>query len=461
MIRFWAICRNTFTQTVRQPIFGVLIAVTFLSLVMTLPLSGFTVAADYELADQLQLQNLGLGTLLIAGMLVAAFSASSVLSREIDDHTALTVISKPVYRSTFVLAKFVGVAAAVALAFYLCSLVFLATVRHHVTPAVRNPTDWPVIVIGISALLTALLAALAGNYFFAWPFVSSAVYAAAILFTAAGGVIGFVGKGWTIIPFGEGIHGQLLVGIYLQYLAVLILVATAVTASTRLGTIGSLLVCCAVLLVGWAHPLLFQPWRPQSGLSSVLSWLVPNLRYLDPRDPLTLQRPFSAGYVGLVSLYAACWTGAILALGAAAFQRRELYGASVGYLPGGVNLLAWAGRIGAAACLIVGAIRFTRSEYHTTGGLVCAGGLMLIGVGGWVLWSSFARGARWSWYVAAGVSGAAAGTGGAALLLPSFAGRLSRYGASRGLVLGVTAVAGLVLLLLLFPKTRHHFRSAA
>src|SRR3972149_4451287 len=117
MLRFWSICRNSFVQTIRQPIFSVLILVTCAVLVVDLPLSGWTMgigATSYEKTDQILMENLGLSTLLVSGLLVAAFSAASVLTREIEDNTALTVISKPVPRPVFVLGRFAGVTAAVA-----------------------------------------------------------------------------------------------------------------------------------------------------------------------------------------------------------------------------------------------------------------------------------------------------------------------------------------------------------
>ncbi|NLW85431.1 MAG: ABC transporter permease subunit, partial [Planctomycetes bacterium] len=158
-----AIARNTFLQTIRQPIYGILILVTFTILVLAVPLAGWTMGesgGDYHDTDQKMLENLGLSTLLVGGLFIAAFSASSVLAREIEDHTALTVISKPISRPVFVLGKFSGVAAAVALAYYLCSLVFLMTIRHRVMPAASDPYDIPVIVLGVSAFVLAIVVAL-------------------------------------------------------------------------------------------------------------------------------------------------------------------------------------------------------------------------------------------------------------------------------------------------------------
>ena len=73
MVKFVAICRNTFVQTIRQPIFGVLILITFAVLVLTLPLAGWTMdpGGQFQRTDQKMLEVLGLSTLLVAGLLVA------------------------------------------------------------------------------------------------------------------------------------------------------------------------------------------------------------------------------------------------------------------------------------------------------------------------------------------------------------------------------------------------------
>ncbi len=85
MIKFWSIARNTFVQTIRQPIFGIMVFLTFIMLVLNVPLSGWTMGSDYEASDQRMLENVGLSTLLLMGMITAVFCASSSISKEIED----------------------------------------------------------------------------------------------------------------------------------------------------------------------------------------------------------------------------------------------------------------------------------------------------------------------------------------------------------------------------------------
>ena len=150
--KLYAVARTTFTETVRQPIYAVIIGLTWLMLVMNVALSAFSLDDDNKL-----LQDLGLSTLLISGLMLSAFCASGVISGEIEDKTVLTVISKPVSRVIFLLGKFIGLNTALFMAYYLCSVVFLLTVRHKVMQTVRDEFDVPVIVFGVTAFALAMV----------------------------------------------------------------------------------------------------------------------------------------------------------------------------------------------------------------------------------------------------------------------------------------------------------------
>ena len=141
--RFWGIVTNSFTETIRQPIYGVLLLVTAGLLVLNVGISGYTLDDDNKF-----LKDLGLSTLLMSGLFLAAFSSAGILSREIENKTVLTVISKPVSRPLFLFSKVAGLAAALAVAFYLLGIVFLLTMRHKVMERSSQDFDLPVIIFG-------------------------------------------------------------------------------------------------------------------------------------------------------------------------------------------------------------------------------------------------------------------------------------------------------------------------
>ncbi|MCL2700535.1 MAG: hypothetical protein FWE88_02445 [Phycisphaerae bacterium] len=468
MIRFLSITHNTFIQTIRQPIYVVVILVVFAVLALTLPLAGWTVSTDYHATDQLFLEVLGLANLGAAGLLLAAFSASSVLAREIEERTALTVIAKPVARSTFVLGKFAGVAGAVAIGFYLCSIVFLLTIRHKVMSAASDSFDWPVIVMGVSALLLTTAVAIAGNLVFGWHMTSTAVWSGLAFFTAAFMVVLFVGKGWVAVvpgydvvpnpfrPESPVITGKLVTAVGLIFLAVMVLTAVAVAASTRMGMLMTLLTCGAVFVLGGMHPK-FQVLAQSVPAVHALTFALPNLTYFFAVDAMAdpkVSIPLSV--VGWYVLYAAVYIAGVLAAGIALFQTRELSNQEGGSsLSGAMGVLAWAGRVEAAVLVVAGvcvlSTLFRAGLSAATTGLP----LLLAGVGLWLLWGFFARGRRWGFglvglrfvaQLAYGVLGLYLIT-----LRPDLGANTTGY-----LFVGAV-LAGVALLILALPHTRQHF----
>ena len=454
MMKFWAIVRNTFLQAIRQPIYSILILIAIAVLVIPLFLGGWTMGSDYHKTDQELLENLGLGTLLVIGLLIAAFTASSVLSREIEDKTALTVIAKPVSRALFVLGKFGGVLLAVAVAYYICSLVFLLVVRHGVRPAVTDPYDFPVIFLGVSALLLTILTALAGNYFFGWTFTSAGVWTALALFSIAMATISVVGKGWLIIPFGHGIRPQLLVGILMLFLAVVIFCAVAITVSTRMGQAMTLLICYAVFFIGQMHAFLFGHVGKDLWLVRAIGWIVPDLSMFDPLDALTHHIAISPGLIGMTALYCVLYTAAMLGIGIALFHGRELESqSSSSTMPGLVGLLAWTGKLAAIFLVVVAVASLPATTAWGNVKLIAA----LIGGGvAWTVFECFGRGKRWAyWTVLVGGLLALAG-GGSALAIDAW----RQADGRRTWPVAAMVVAGVVAVILLLPKSRHHFFSS-
>lgn len=457
MTKFWAICKNTFLQTIRQPMYALLIFLTMLVLVMGLMLSNWTMNPDgeYQKSDQVMMCSMGLTTLLISGMLIAAFSASSVVSREIEDRTALTVISKPVSRAAFVLGKFAGVTGAVVIAFYICSLAFLMTVRHGVKSAAYMPFDYPVIILGCSALLLTVLVPAVGNFMFGWSFLSSSVWAGITIFTVAMGVIGFIGKGWEIVPFGKEIPPQLLVALLLIFLAVLVLVAVAVTASTRLGQIMTLLVCFGAMVVGTIHEALFG--KNADAISHALGYVMPKLTYY---FNLTPEKDIPVSYIGLATLHCLLYTAGVLGLGVSLFQKRALEAdAGSTSTPGAVGLLAWAGRIAALLAGLAGARLLLAPDNQNAMGVIVSAGVVTAAAAAWLLWGYFGRGIRWSYWVVLVLSAAWLLVSVLPLTLP--AARQLQANQTPQMLFLETILALAVLVILSFPKTRRHFTSAS
>ena len=395
-----------------------------------------------------------------SGLLISALTASAALSREIEDRTVLTVISKPVSRVVFIVGKFAGVAGAVAVAYYINSLAFLMIVRHGVIALASQPLDIPVLIIGLTALGASFVIATAGNLLFGWAFFSAFIFAGLVLFSAAMGLIGFIGKQWQVVPFGSGISPQLIVAMILAFLAVLIFTSVAIAASTRLGQVMTLLVCVAVLCVGYLHPFLFAR-REQIPALVAVGWLVPNLRFFDVQESLAQGRGIPSSYVLLAGGYSMLYVAAVLSIGSAVFCRRSLEPQSTsGTLPSAVNVIAWLGRAFALAGGITALALASVPGWHTVTALIILAGLLAVSVFCWIVWGAFARGARWAYWIVLVTAGGGMILGLAAVLVPRNIGALDRGGVRTLGAAMACALAALGLLLLLLPGTRRIFRVA-
>lgn len=454
MLKLWTITTNTFTETIRQPIYLILLLATFGVLVVDVPLAGWTMDTELHEGDNRMLVDLGLSTLMMSGLFIAAFSASGVLAREIEDKTVLTVVSKPVPRPTILAGKFLGVAAAATLAYYLSSLVFLMTVRHGTMPSAADKFDMVVIGFGVGALLLTLLTAVFCNYFFNWQFTSSAIAMAVILFTAAMGVIAFLGKTWTIIPFGQGIAPQLLLVVYLIWLAVMVMTALAITASSRLGQMPTLAVCVGLFLFLLLTDRLFGAYTQENLFARIAYWAIPNLAYFFTLDALTQQASITASHVGLVTLYGLCCVATILLIGMAIFQTREMENQSGSTTaPSMVNGLAWLMRLIALVTVLVGlaALGGHLSKSTVLASVACIVG----GAAGWLLAGYLGAGARWAFFLLLFVVTVQLISSVVFVLVPR-ASFLNVDQRAANLMISA-ALAGYVLLMSLRRATRDHF----
>jgi len=311
--------RNAFIESIRQPIFVVLIIVGTIALVLNPMLAAYTLEDDNKL-----MIDMGISTLFMVGLFLAAFTASGVLSREIDNKTVLTVISKPVSRPLFVMGKFMGVSAALAVAFWCLSLVLLFTVRHRVTQTAATDFDVPVITFGLLALALTLTVSTVGNYLYDWVFTSSFTFCFLLFETAAWLVVLNIGREWQYQAITTDLDGQLFYGLLMIFQALLIIAAVAIAASTRLGQVMTLVICFLVFALGLVNDFFLGRMAMRQPWIEVFYRSVPNFQVLWPADALTQGAEFTHTYILWISGYSTLIVAAILSLAVALFQTREV-----------------------------------------------------------------------------------------------------------------------------------------
>jgi ABC-type transport system involved in multi-copper enzyme maturation permease subunit len=120
----YQIAKNTFRESLREPIY-LLLLLTALGLIGIFPV--FTM---FVFREQIKLVvDSAMATTMVIGWLMAVLCASHAISREIENGTALLLLSKPVKRPAFIVAKILGILAALSVFWLLCALAALISVR--------------------------------------------------------------------------------------------------------------------------------------------------------------------------------------------------------------------------------------------------------------------------------------------------------------------------------------------
>jgi hypothetical protein len=331
--------------------------------------------------DQRMFIDLGLATVFLCGALLAAFIATNVLGREIENRTALTVISKPVNRPIFVLGKYLGVAGALLVAMAYMSFVFLLAEQHTVLQTVRDPIHAPVVIFSTFAALIGVGVGIWCNYFYDKVFGSTVICITTPLAGLAYLFSLMFRPDFSWQPMSQGFKPQLWIALGALTIAILVLSAVAVAASTRLGQVLTLCVTVGVFLLGmmsdwtFGRPMEYmrQSWVQQAkvqGLTeevvhttkiertkdkageeytrridvpTVPLWrfattrekvvytllrtaysIVPNFQVLWLSDALTQYHAIPPRYLGATAIYGLCHITAALSLATFLFQRREV-----------------------------------------------------------------------------------------------------------------------------------------
>jgi ABC-type transport system involved in multi-copper enzyme maturation permease subunit len=379
MRQFVTIATNAFMELIRQPVFLLLMTASAVFEIFLATPYYFAFGDEPKLV-----KNSTLAVMLLAGLLGAVLSASASLAREIRTGTALAVLSKPVGRARFLLAKYVGLMVALAVLTYV-NLV-AALIASRMAFDAYGKTD--LAAIGIFAAGVVVAYALGGfiNFFLRRPFVSNAVFALLVTATLAALVIFQFTTQMRSVNEPGSVDWRLVPAAVLILFALWILAALALACSTRLDMIPTLAICSAVFLVGLMSDYLFgrkaEPvwqqdlveettssrWTPkqqdllkqmvakydqdkdgkltpleqgaisaadqarlrQAGMggrwwASVLYTVTPNWQLFWLADALSEGKStFQWGYVGKASAYMATYVGALLAAGILLFQEREL-----------------------------------------------------------------------------------------------------------------------------------------
>ena len=319
MTRSTSIAFNAFMELVRQPVFLLLMTTSAGFCIFLASVPYFAFGDDLKMV-----KDTTFAVTLVFGLFGAVMSASSSVAHEIRTGTALAVLSKPVGRAQFLLAKYVGLAGAMALlaSANLIAVLLASRMGYDAYGSVDNAG---LAVYYGSVILAYSLAGLS-NYFLRRPFVADAVFLYVILTAVAFVVIIFVLPEHVNTSGGAtGVDWSLWSGVLLILFALWVLAGLALACSTRFELVPTLAICSIFFLIGMMSDYLFgQAAEDGNFVAQVLYTVLPNWQLFWVSDALGYGPGVPMAYIGKAAAYMIGYLGAALAFALILFEDREL-----------------------------------------------------------------------------------------------------------------------------------------
>ncbi len=313
-----ALALATYRQLVRDPAL-LLVAAGALLLIVTAP--AYSV---FHFDESVKVMiDTGLSTVLLAGLLIAILGPVRALAYELEDRTALTLLSKPVGRFSLLLGKYLGVLAAtlvitapLTLSVFYVARVSAAIEEHEVAwqilPLIGSTPGeiTPLVYLGCASAVLVPLAAL----IFRKRSPAAAAYCTFLLCAVAGPFFtGHLGDWrWSVLSAGA-----------LVAMEVAVVAAVAVAAAIRLGAVGTMAAALAVMTLGHLR----RPVGPNpldGGILGAISSLLPGLETLNALEPAASGFTIPFLYIVTAGVYATMYVSVALLIGAALMEAREV-----------------------------------------------------------------------------------------------------------------------------------------
>ena len=313
------IAKNTFIETLRQPIFFIIVFIAILIFILTPSISMYSIDDDNKL-----LYEFGTSTLFLTGLFISIFSSIGAITEELESKTAMTVLSKPVPRWNFIIGKFLGITGAVALAHLVVSIAMMLTFRHGVMETARDEIDWTVITVSLSVLLLSLLISAIMNYYYDNTFTSTCMVLLTILGSIGFAALCFLDKEWKFNPAENGFNMFDVYSSILLFFAILVLISIAIALSTRFNIIMTLILCIAFFLLGLISDYIFGRFADTHIWAQIGRLIFPNLQIYWISDAIYQDGTVPLSYIWKVALYSICYTFGVLGIASALFQGKQV-----------------------------------------------------------------------------------------------------------------------------------------
>ena len=316
--QFIAIARLALLETLRQPII-LLLALASLTFIALLPLLITHVLGD----GQRIVRDSALALHLVSGLVLGTYAACASLRDEVRRGTASAVLSKPVGRPLFLLAKFAGLATVMVLYSFLLAIAVILAARTAAEDFVFDA--WGSIPLLLAILLALLIGGLQ-NFLLRRPFASRAFAALLVLVPLALVISGYFDtEGQRTAVYASALPLQTLPASALITMAILLLSGLSVSLATRFDVVPTMTFCATLLMGGLMADYLLGTLAATHPAAAALYGLLPNFQHFWAVDALAHgEIPWS--YVGQAAEYGVLYLAGILCAGIVAFRHMELRG---------------------------------------------------------------------------------------------------------------------------------------
>ncbi|MBA61932.1 MAG: hypothetical protein CMJ76_06145 [Planctomycetaceae bacterium] len=270
--RMFAVALSTFKSEVAQPLFVLIVAGGVAALIAFIWIPYNTFGEDIKM-----LKDTGLTLILVLSIVLALWSASTSVADEIEGRTALTVLSKPLNRRSFVIGKYAGIVWTLLLVYLIFSIVFMAAVAYKpiydAKEASLGTPDWQTCYLEMIRLAP---------------------------------------------------------GLVLAFMEALIFTALSVAISTRLPLLANMTICLVIYALGHLTPLVVESSVDGAGFgiirffAQLIATVFPNLELFNIQAAISAGTDVPFAYLGWAFSYCAVYSIIAMLLALIMFEDRDL-----------------------------------------------------------------------------------------------------------------------------------------
>ncbi|MBE6379428.1 MAG: ABC transporter permease [Lentisphaerae bacterium] len=319
MLNLFKIAGNTFKESIREPIFALLLMCSVLLI------ANFPFVAIFVFYDQVKLVvDSSMATTMLFGLFAAVLCSSHTVSREMRDGTVLLLFSKPVFRATFILGKISGIMLSSMLFVLVCNAASVVATYIAIDPF---RVDWVLYYVLLGLVVLGAGVGMVMNFArgSSFPAILTLFMTAALPLMAI-----FVMIFKEIPP--EVVLRDLLLAFCLLFFAVAAMATLSVVFATRLNMVSNLVVSTALFVAGLmssylVHPVsgkLFAGSGVGTALRTLLHALLPNWQLFWLADALATRKTIPLSYVGFAALYVVLYIGLCSMWAVMVFQDKEI-----------------------------------------------------------------------------------------------------------------------------------------